>query len=215
MKIIKDYVTPSFQRRPQIPLDWETITVHNTANEKSNAYGERAWLDNPDNEWDGSWHEVIHEDTIIQAVPEDEVAWHAGDGQDGKGNLTSYSIEFTESGDQQTTLRTGCRRIAQLLHAKGKGIEAVVPHQIWTGKNCPRKILPYWDAFIKTIEFELSKLQEADNPWSYYTGVEYLHREGIVSDLARWKATIKNNEILPAWVTFEILAKIYKKLKGV
>ncbi len=75
-------------------------------------------------------------------MPISESAWHAGDGA-GTGNRKSIGIEIAEvNGAEETAIKF----IAQLIKATGISIDKVVPHQRWSGKNCPRLILPHWDA---------------------------------------------------------------------
>jgi N-acetylmuramoyl-L-alanine amidase len=200
-------------------MDWKYITVHNTGNPGSTAGNERNWLTNPANTRQASWHYVIYEDTIIQAIPDDEVAWHAGDGR-GDGNLRSIGIEICESGDYELTKITAAKFIAMKLKEKNLGMNAVKRHKDWNGKNCPRLLIPIWPAYLATIKKELDALttKKDDKPappikpakdekWRY-EGLKYLHAQGIVKDIDGW--TRKIDEPMPAWAVFTLLAEIVK-----
>ena len=90
------------------------ITIHSTGNTKSTARNERDWLTNPTNGRQASWHICVDEKEAIEAIPLNEVAWHAGDGR-GPGNMSSFSIEFCESGDRHKTLLNAAEFGAKIL----------------------------------------------------------------------------------------------------
>lgn len=203
-------MTGTITRRSGTKMDWDTITVHNNANPKSSAENERAWLTNPTNQRQASWHYVIKEDLIIQAIPDNEQAYHAGDGR-GPGNTKSIGVEICESGDFEHSKRTAAKFIAAKLKEKGKGLESVKQHHDWSGKDCPRLIRPVWPAFIAMIKAELVKEEDPTAPWKL-EGLKYLHAEGLVSDYDGWAAKI--DDPMPAWAVFTILQKMDLKRKG-
>src|SRR6185312_15178791 len=41
--------------------------------------------------------------------------------------------------------------IKELMKEQNIPLENVVPHKRWSGKNCPSKLLDYWDDFIGSI----------------------------------------------------------------
>lgn len=129
-----------------------TITVHNTGNPNSTAKNERDWLVNPNNARAASWHLCVDEKDIIEAIPLDEEAYHSGTTE---GNQSSIGIEICESGDYGKTEERAAELIAQILRERGWGIDRVKKHQDWSGKYCPRKIIPYWGDFLRRIEAKL------------------------------------------------------------
>lgn len=207
MNVKIDFIPKDGVKRSGMKMDWETITVHNTGNPKSSADNERAWLTNPTNNRQASWHYVICEDTIIQAIPDNEVAWHAGDGR-GPGNMKSLGIEICESGDFEKSKATAAKFIAMKLKEKGKKIDAIRQHFDWSGKDCPRLLRPIWSSFIAMIQDELLSAPGPVALWKL-DGLKYLHSEGLLSDYDGWAAKI--DEPLPAWATFTILANIRRK----
>lgn len=157
MDIITKHIPPSTNRRPgkayaKYNFNPQYITIHNTGNPTSTALNERLWLTNPSNTRVASWHYVIDEKKIIEAIPPNELAWHAGDFE---GNNTSIGVEICERGNQDIVLDRAVKFVAYLLKLRGWGIERLKTHKDWSGKNCPRLILPELDEFKKRVEGEL------------------------------------------------------------
>ena len=145
------------RNRPAIQLVPEWITVHDTANQSigADAVAHDSYLQSADAmNIPVSWHFTVDDVRIVQHIPLYEVAWHAGDGHDGPGNRKSISIEICENadGDRAKAEQHAIHLIAQLLRDYDLGIDSVVPHKNWTGKNCPHLILPRWDSFIAQIQ---------------------------------------------------------------
>lgn len=141
--------------RPQYKMRPLYITVHNTGNSGVGAKEHTQYVDNVNGYV--SWHFTIGNNEIYQELPINESAWHAGDGQNGNGNRKSIGIEICEvEGAEETAIKF----IAALCVATGIKIENVVPHKFWSGKNCPRLILPHWAKFICKIKGEIKKMTE-------------------------------------------------------
>lgn len=218
-KYTVDYIpksTPN-NRRPGAKMVAESITIHNTGNEKSNARNERGWLTNNFNTRTASFHLVVDESEVIECIPVNEVAWHAGNAQ---GNRTSIGIEVCESGDQKKTWVNAVRLTAKLLQERGWGVDRVRTHQSWSGKNCPRLILPRWSEFIKDVERDLLRLNGVKEPekviptipdWKR-VGVDYLAADGIINDPEGWIRKI--DEPIPVWAAMIILKNIHESIKG-
>ena len=77
------------------------ITVHNTSNSAS-ALNEISYMKNNNNAT--SYHVCIDEQYVIQAIPFNRNAWHAGDGANGTGNRKSIGIEIARSTSADATL---------------------------------------------------------------------------------------------------------------
>lgn len=171
----------------------EYITIHSTANEKSSAQNERDWLVNPSNNRTASWHIVVDEIEAIEAIPLDEIAYHAGSTQ---GNSTSIGIEICESGDRQKTLQNAVKLVAKMLQERGWGLDRLRRHFDWSGKDCPR-ILNYnnwegWTKFKRDVSIELT--YQDPSPWAkeaWKWGIE----NGII-DGKRPKDTATREEII-------------------
>ncbi len=102
------------------------IVVHNTANDAS-AVNEIAYMISNNNEV--SFHYAIDDKQIVQGIPENRNAWHAGDGRNGKGNRYGLSIEicYSKSGGSRfiEAEKLAAKFIASKLKEKGWGIDKV------------------------------------------------------------------------------------------
>ena len=149
-------------KRPCHVMKPEFITIHSTANPNSTALNERLWLTNPSNTRTASWHIVVDDKGAIEAIPLNEVAWHAGDGRYGTGNRSSISIEICESGDRGRTLNNAAIITAKLLKRYGLKVDRLMRHYDWSGKNCPRIMSSNnwegWESFKKLIQRKLEEV---------------------------------------------------------
>ena len=136
--------------RPRIKMTAEYITIHNTGNPGASAKANSNYVRNQNGY--KSWHFTIDDKHIIQQLPIDEHGWHAGDGANGPGNRKSIGIEVCEVPWAE---EVAVKFVAELLIALEMDISKVVPHKRWSGKNCPRLILPYWQKFINDIKREM------------------------------------------------------------
>lgn len=157
MEIIQRFIPNQFTRiRPGFPLKPEYITVHETDNTArgANAEAHARLLEAGNRERVASWHFTVDDHSIYQHIPTNEVAWHAGDGGNGPGNRKSLAVEIcvNEDGDFEKAKQNAIWLIRKLMADHNIPIERVVPHHHWTGKNCPRHILTYWDEFIAQVK---------------------------------------------------------------
>ncbi len=123
MNLIVNHVPVSKKCRPGTKMTPTSITIHSTGNPDSYASGERKWLENASNDRTASWHYVVDESQVIEAIPPTEVAWHAGN---DIGNKTSIGIEICETGDRSKVL-ANAKELALHLMRKYK-IEKMVRH---------------------------------------------------------------------------------------
>lgn len=140
--------------RPQYKLDPKHITIHNTGNTGATAEQNSEYVDNAFDKY-VSWHFTIGNGIVIQEMPINEVAWHAGDGGKGPGNRNSIAIEIAEV---EGAYKTAIEFIKDLMKYLNFGIDKIYPHKHWSGKNCPRLILPKWDKFIQELGGEVEEL---------------------------------------------------------
>ena len=147
-------------------MDPQYITIHNTANSAS-ADAEVRYMISNNNQV--SYHVCVDEREVIQAIPFNRNAWHAGDGGSGTGNRKSIGIEIARStGDAnlfEQAERNCAAYVAKLLKERGWGIDRVKRHKDWSGKNCPHKTMEKgWQRFLNMIQAELNKLNGAPKP---------------------------------------------------
>ena len=150
------------------------IVVHNTANDAS-ANNEVSYMIR--NNEKVSFHFAVDDKEIVQGIPLDRNAYHAGDGS-GKGNREGIAIEicYSKSGGDRfiKAEQNAAKFIASLLNERGWGIDKVTKHQDYSGKYCPHRTLEMgWERFLNMIRAELGQTQ-VDVPTSSkepnYTG---------------------------------------------
>lgn len=124
-------------RRPGLPMDARSITVHSTKNKYSTAQNERDNLVRVANTRQASFHIAVDDKEAVECIPLNEVAWHAGDGYYGTGNRSSISVEICESGNRWKTLDNTSTLLADMLKQRGWGIDKLYRHYDWSGKDCP------------------------------------------------------------------------------
>lgn len=131
----------------------EGYCVHNTANDAP-AENEANYMRNNDKKV--SFHYVIDDKEVIQCIPENRNAFHAGDGVNGNGNRKYIAVEicYSKSGGEKFTKaeKNAAEFIAKGLKAKGWGIDKVKKHQDFSGKYCPHRTLDLgWERFLNLI----------------------------------------------------------------
>jgi hypothetical protein len=133
------------QNRSGYPMRPQFVTIHETANENpgANAEAHRRFVHAGGGPEGVSFHFVVDDREVVQLLPTLENGWHAGDGPNGTGNRASIGIELciNSDGDWERTQANGALLTAAIVRAFGLSLNAVVPHQHWSGKFCPRRIL--------------------------------------------------------------------------
>lgn len=145
---------------PMIP---EYITIHETANTAKGANDlAHANLQKNGNSRQASWHLQVDDDSCYQSLPFNEAGIHAGDGVNGTGNRKSIGIEIcvNTDGDYEKAIRNAAKVTAQLMIQFSIPASKIVPHKHWSGKDCPRNLLPRWTEFITLCKFESAKLDQ-------------------------------------------------------
>lgn len=173
MVIKKDLIPIGYKRRPNIKMKPTHITIHNTGCEGVPADNfRRSCLDKTQDK-EVSFHIVVDEKEIIQLIPCDEVAWHCGD---RVGNRCSIGIEICErDGSEQHAIEL----VQYLMREYNIPIENVVSHKSWSGKYCPRLILPHWDEFVANVK---GSVKDDD----LIKAVDILKSKGIINSPEAW-----------------------------
>lgn len=206
MNVIKNLLpTSKYKLKSPYTMVAENIVVHNTANDAT-ARNEVAYMIRNNNST--SFHYAIDDKEIVQGIPENRNAFHAGDGGSGKGNRKGLSIEicYSKSGGQRFigAEKLSARFIAFKLNEKGWGINKVTKHQDYSGKYCPHRTLDMgWQRFLNMIQAELDKLKggntmnkPVDNTPSNWAkeAWEWCKKEGLL-DGTRPKSPITREEV--------------------
>ena len=159
MNIIKNYVDKSkYSLKCPYEMKPTRIVVHNTANDAS-ARNEVYYMIR--NSSSTGFHYAVDDKEIVQGIPENRNAFHAGDGNKGKGNREGIGIEicYSKSGGERFLKAelNAIDLIVDILKRYGWGIDKVTKHQDYSGKNCPHRTLELgWTRFIKQIEKQLA-----------------------------------------------------------
>lgn len=169
MKIVKGWIQNSkvagvaFERHPVamvtgkvktgLPLNVKGVTLHNTGNAapSADARAHARWLVSVEAQGSAyvGAHFFVDAARIVQVLPINEVAWHAGDGH-GPGNRSTIAIEICETAPYAQSEANGVAlAVALCRYFKVKPYI----HQDWSGKYCPRKILARgaWPALRQKI----------------------------------------------------------------
>jgi N-acetylmuramoyl-L-alanine amidase len=132
------------------------ITIHNTANTAVGAGDEMhaRYLLNGASGRVVSWHYTVDDDSATQHLPTNKNGWHAGDGEHGEGNRYSIGIEICENadGDFSKAVANAIELVVYLMKEHNIDVDHVVPHQHWSGKYCPRKLLSQWGSIKNRIK---------------------------------------------------------------
>jgi N-acetyl-anhydromuramyl-L-alanine amidase AmpD len=155
----KSIIPDNNPNRPRIKLVGskpEFITIHETANTKPGANAEmhRKFVHQGGGDAGVSFHYVVDDKESIQLLPDDEVAWHAGDGRNGAGNNRSIAIEVCVNSDGNflKALAHTIQLVVRLMSEFDIPLGKVVQHNHWSGKNCPRKLrLSGWQEFRDSL----------------------------------------------------------------
>lgn len=151
----------SLQRKKSRRMRPTFLTIHSTANHSSTATAmqhSRALCRGAFN--NRNWHFTVDQYMVVQNIPLNETAWHAGT---AAGNHNSIGIEMCECENRgHNHFRTWDRtaKLAALLMKRYKiNLRRVVPHYHWTGKNCPTPLLtngrpgPKWAWFLSRVDY--------------------------------------------------------------
>jgi N-acetylmuramoyl-L-alanine amidase len=119
------------------------ITIHETGNYRKTADAKRhaVYIYNGSCGSKISWHFTCDSNVIVQHFEDNQACWHAGDGS-GPGNMSSISIEICVN--SREGFKQACQNAAwltaHLIRKHNLGIDAVVQHNKWNGKNCPAEL---------------------------------------------------------------------------
>lgn len=187
--LIQRYVDPSkYSIKCPYSMVAKYITVHNTANDAS-AQNEVAYMSR--NAQRVSFHVAVDDVEVIECIPFNRSAWHAGDGN-GAGNRQSIGIEicYSLSGGERfdRAEENAAAYIATLLTRFGWGVERVKRHYDWSRKNCPHRTMEKgWGRFLDMIRDNLANAggqwrKSGDSWWYQYAGGNYATGWKLIND---------------------------------
>lgn len=132
------------------------ITIHETGNTDAGADAEAhgKYLAGSAGEASlTSWHYTVDDHAIVQHLPDNETAYHAGDGADGPGNTQSIGIEIcvNSDGDFEKAKANAAALVRLLMAEHSIPLANIKQHHDWNGKNCPATIRATpgaWEEFL-------------------------------------------------------------------
>lgn len=154
MKIVKNLLPKDkYELKCPYTMKPEFIVVHNTANDAS-AENEINYMIGNDSST--GFHFAVDDKEVVQGIPLDRNAFHAGDGKNGKGNRKGISIEicYSKSGGEKfdKAEKNAVELIEYLLDKYGWDKSKVTKHQDYSGKDCPHRTLEKgWQRFLDMI----------------------------------------------------------------
>ena len=191
LRIIQDILLAGADNRPGGSNPDTYITIHETGNlaKGADAAAHAAYLRGSSaQEAPLSWHYTVDDHSIYQHLPDNERAFHAGDGGSGPGNATSIGIEIcVDAGGNFEQAKANAAALVRLLMARhGIPLDHVVQHNHWNGKDCPKTIRATagaWEAFLGLCDGEESQ----DTDPELEAAVDALAAAGIINSPDRWK----------------------------
>ncbi|MEW3478788.1 N-acetylmuramoyl-L-alanine amidase, partial [[Clostridium] symbiosum] len=164
------------------------ITIHETGNKATGADAEAhgAYVCGDSAEASRvSWHYTVDDDSIVQHIPDEERAYHAGDGANGPGNAKSIGIEIcvNEDGDFEKAKDNAASLVRLLMAEHGIPSLNIKQHNNWSGKDCPHTIRHTsgaWAAFL-----DLCNGYPVDAQLS--AAVDKLAAKGLINSPDYWK----------------------------
>lgn len=160
MRIVQNLVSSSkYSIKCPYLMNPTRIVVHNTYNDAS-ARNEISYMIG--NNKKVSFHFAVDDKEIVQGIPLNRSALHAGDGN-GIGNRQGVAIEICYSKSGGTKFKNAeklaSKFIAKLLKERNWNINKVTKHQDYSNKYCPHRTLDMgWKRFLNMIKAELDIL---------------------------------------------------------
>ena len=165
--VMTDFLPEGTRARPGQKREIKYLVIHETDNTGSgaNAAAHNSFIHQNANAEEGivSWHYTVDDHEIYHHLPDNEVAWHAG-------NMNGIGIEMCVNSDgnyEQTLINTEklCARL--LIEYDLNPSKALKKHQDFSGKICPSTLINSgrWDEFCSavTAKYKELKADEAAN----------------------------------------------------
>jgi N-acetylmuramoyl-L-alanine amidase len=149
----------NLSNNPNRPLQSiEYITIHNTGNYSAtaNAHAHARYQYGGSGGRTASWHYTADASEVWQSFEDTRECWHTGT---SRGNAESLGVEICVNDREgfQKACENAASCTAELLTRYHLGLERVVQHHFWSGKNCPAELRSgawglTWDDFTGMVE---------------------------------------------------------------
>lgn len=203
------------------------ITIHNTANDAP-AKNEIAYMLRNNDET--SFHFAVDDVEIIQGIPLDRNAWHAGDGY-GDGNMRTISIEicYSKSGGERfdKAEKNAAWLVAYLLKKYNWSVKNIYRHRDWSKKMCPHRTMEKgWDRFIDMVQknlqvtgwikdnigwwyknddgsYPVSDWKFINGSWYYFDDKGYMVHSSWILDNNKWYYLNQDGDMARGWIKYK------------
>jgi len=222
---ITQLICPSSKFKIKCPygLNPTSVTIHNTANNAS-ARNEVQYMISNNNKT--SFHYAVDDLGAYQGIPDYRNAYHAGQ-KTGNRNSLSIEICYSRSGGSKFTKaeKNAAILAAAKLKQYGLGIDKLVTHKSWSGKDCPHRTIDLgWERFRNMVRENMNLPLAADkvtspapatSSGSYNGGsvVDYMNNKGMDSSYSNRAKLAKQYGIANYKGTAAQNAQLLKKLK--
>lgn len=160
--VVQALVDTGTPGRPGTQKKIKFIVIHETGNTgtNANAASHANYLKEETKTEAKSWHYTVDDHEIYHHIPDNEVAFHAGDQlKENGGNLNGIGIELcvNPENDYDKTMENAAILAAYLMKEYRLSIDDLKKHQDFSGKDCPEKLLEddRWDEFLTLVKKEL------------------------------------------------------------
>jgi N-acetylmuramoyl-L-alanine amidase CwlA len=167
--IIKDdLIKPRTKARPGEVHTKRWIVIHETGNisPTAGALNHAKYIKRLANENKTylSWHYTVDDTNIIRHIPDNEIAWHAGDGRISTGgNMSGIGIEIcvNRNSNFRVAVTNAAKLVAFLMKKHNIAVDHIKQHHFFNGKNCPFTIRKYgfWNKFLDMCNMEFKRLR--------------------------------------------------------
>lgn len=145
ISVIQDYIPYNSPRRPGEIREIKYITIHETDNRSRDANAAQHALFLTSNTSDiTAWHYTVDDHSIYHHIPDNEIAWNAGDSraEDG-GNMNGIGIEMCVNygSDYEQTVKNAAWLAAKLLVVYDLTPDDVRLHADFMNKECPHRLI--------------------------------------------------------------------------
>ncbi|OOB77263.1 MAG: hypothetical protein ATN33_03075 [Epulopiscium sp. Nele67-Bin001] len=187
MNITEMYLSYNVYSRPMLPLTAvKGIVIHYVANPGSSAVANRNYFNNLTSTYASSHYIVGLEGEIIACIPEDEIAYHAGD---KTYNSTFIGIEVCHPDTTGKFVEPTYSAVVELTADICKRYNLnpqtdVIRHYDVTGKLCPLYYVnnkDAWEQFLSDVEKSMSAEVLPEILPSFGTDVTEIAINGVVT----------------------------------
>ena len=223
VNIIQDIIPKGRKNRPGHSMSAIFICCHDTGNESTGAgavsHGRYLKSDAAANT-PVSWHFTAGSDGIVQHLPLNESAFHAGDGANGQGNRKSIGLEIcmNSDGNRSKAVLNAAELVVRLINTVPSlkpFPECMKQHYDFNGKNCPKLLRANngkgWRDFLVTIE----ALLKNEEPNLLEAAIQTLADAGVITSPEYWQANCEIGRFVKGEFVASLILKAAQRLREV